>query len=258
MPAYAGAHADRVQRARELLATKGRREQSRFTFEGPTLLEEAVQSDVAIEEIYATEAVFAQNPMLQQLESRGVDVALVDDRTARKLSDLDTPTGLVAVTATRYASIAEILDSPLSLILADLNDPGNAGTLLRSAEAFGAGGIIFGRFGVDPYHPKVVRGAMGAIFRLKIAVASPEDVESVAGKSAATLLGLTAGGEPLSQAAFPQPTALVVGHERHGLGPWERLCRRHLAIPMRGPTESLNAAVAGSIALYEASRQAGR
>ncbi len=254
MPVHAGAHGDRVQRARDLLATKGRREQARFTFEGPTLLEEALQSGIEIEEIFATEGVFAQSPTLQELEARGIDVALVDDRTARKLSDLDTPTGLVAVTATRFATLTEILNAPLSLILADLNDPGNAGTLLRSAEAFGAAGVIFGRFGVDPYHPKVVRGAMGAIFRLKIAVASPDDIDSIADEFEATLLGLSASGESLSHVGFPPSAALLVGHERHGLGPWERLCARHVAIPMRGPTESLNAAVAGSIALYEASR----
>ena len=255
MPTRAGAHADRVQRARELLATKGRREYGRFTFEGPTLLNEALQSGVAIDEIYATDAVFDQNPALEALETRGIEIAIVDDRTARKLSDLDTPTGLVAVAPMRFASVAEILGSPLSLVLADLNDPGNAGTLLRSAEAFGAGGVLFGRFGVDPYHPKVVRSAMGAIFRLNIAVASPEDAESAAVETAATFYGLTADGDPITEAGFTPPSSIVVGHERQGLGTWERLCSRRLAIPMQGPTESLNAAVAGSIALYEASRR---
>ena len=255
MPTQAGAHSDRVARARELLATKGRREQSRFTFEGPTLLEEAVRRGIEIHEVYATEAAYAGSPAVAQLESRGVDVAIVDDRTARKLSDLDTPTGLVAVAETRFAPLADVLAAPLSLVLADLNDPGNAGTLLRSAEAFGAAGVVFGRFGVDPYHPKVVRGAMGALFGLKIAVATPDEAAEAQAGSNATFYGLTAGGAPLEEAQFAPPTTLIVGHERQGLGSWGRLSSRYVAISMHGPTESLNAAVAGSIALYEASKR---
>lgn len=254
MAIRAGAHADRVQRARELLTNKGRREQARFAFEGPTLLSEALASGVAIEEIFATEAAYEGNAGLQTLESRGVEIALVDDRTARKLSDLETPTGLVAVAPIRFAPPGQILSLPLSLVLADLNDPGNAGTLLRSAEAFGAGGAIFGRFGVDPYHPKVVRGAMGAIFRLTIAVATPEAVSAAAKEVGASLYGLTTRGRPLGEGRLEKPACVVVGHERHGLGTWGEICHERLSIPMRGPTESLNAAVAGSIALYEASR----
>lgn len=255
MPTTAGAHAERVQRARELLTNKGRRDQARFTFEGPTLLDEALKSGVPIEEIYATEAVFEANETLRDLDARGTDVAIVDERTARKLSDLDTPTGLVAVAPIRFAPLEAILASPLSLVLADLNDPGNAGTLLRSAEAFGAGGVVFGRFGVDPYHPKVVRGAMGAIFRLEIAVATPDDVAQAASETRTTFYGLTADGEPLTAAEFRAPSALIVGHERQGLGSWNEICTRRVAIPMRGPVESLNAAVAGSIALYEATKR---
>ncbi len=250
----AGAHADRVQRARELLSAKSRREQGRYAFEGTTLLEEALKSNVVIEEIYATETVFESSATLAELESRSVQIVLVDDRTARKLSDLETPTGLIAITPMHYAPLGAILSGDLSLILADINDPGNAGTLLRSAEAFGASGVIFGRFGVDPYHPKVVRGSMGALFRLPVAVATPDDAEPAAVRARTTILGLAADGEPLRRDAFVPPAALVVGHERHGLGSWERLCSKRLAIPMRGPVESLNAAVAGSVALYEATR----
>ncbi|HEV7178546.1 MAG TPA: RNA methyltransferase substrate-binding domain-containing protein, partial [Candidatus Baltobacteraceae bacterium] len=145
MPTRAGAHADRVQRARELLATKGRRDQMRYAFEGPTLLDEALASKVEIEELFVLERVFEAHPILSELEAGGTNVFLVDERTAAKLSDLQTPTGLVATTGIRYATLPEILARPLSLVLADINDPGNAGTLLRSAEAFGATGVIFGR-----------------------------------------------------------------------------------------------------------------
>ncbi len=139
------------------------------------------------------------------------------------------------------------------LVLADLNDPGNAGTLMRSAEAFGIDRVLFGARGAEPYHPKVVRAAMGAIFRQRIALATPLDLQPKLGDWCA--VGLAAAGEPLDGLEWPAKCLLVVGNERHGLGAWEALCAQFAAIRMSGRAESLNAAVAGSIALYEASRR---
>jgi TrmH family RNA methyltransferase len=138
------------------------------------------------------------------------------------------------------------------LVLADVADPANAGTLLRSAEAFGCGGVVFGSLGVEPYHPKVVRGSMGALFRLAVAVAEPPEVCAAAASEGVRLLGLAAEGRPLRDEDWERPAALVVGNERHGLGRWESLCEGLLGIPMAGQSESLSAGVAGSIALYEA------
>lgn len=254
MPLRTGAHGERVSRLRELLTTKGRREQGRYAFEGATLLDEAVAAGIDIEEVYATERVFETNPSVAKLDALGVDVFIIDDRVATKTSDLETPTGLVAVTPTRFAPLQTLLRGRLTLILADLNDPGNAGTLLRSAEAFGVTGVVFGRFGVDPYHPKVVRSSMGAIFRTPLAVASPDDAQPVLSALGSRTAGLMARGERIGASALAAVSVLIVGHERHGLGTWEALCNRRLAIPMAGGVESLNAAVAGSIALYEASK----
>ncbi len=254
MPTRAGAHNERVLAARALLSAKGRREQGAFCFEGPTLLAEAVRSGADITMLFVTDEAYARHEDVRTLDARGTPVLSVDDRTMHKLSDVETPSGVFAVTPLRYAALDEILCTPLTLVLADVNDPGNAGTLLRSAEAFGAGGAIFGRLGVDPYHPKVVRAAMGAIFRLRLAEADPVTLTEAAAAAGCQVLGLDAGGEDLRAMPPASRRALVVGHERRGLGPWEAACTRRIAIPMAGPTESLNAAVAGSIALYEASR----
>lgn len=251
MATLSGAHSDRVAAARELLDAKGRRAQGRFAFEGPTLLEEAIRSNIHLDEIFATSAVYERNAHLRNLEQRGTPIHLVDERTARKISDLETPPGLVCIAPLSYAKLDALLADPLTLVLADLNDPGNVGTLLRSAEAFGVGGVVFGNLGVDPYHPKVVRGAMGAIFRLKLAIAEPHEFAFAAKASGAEVIGLDAGGQPLRGAPYSPRTALVVGHERRGLGPWSDVVSRRVALRMTGPTESLNAAVAGSIALYE-------
>jgi RNA methyltransferase, TrmH family len=253
VPVHLGAHSDRLSGVRALLNVKGRTEAGRFAFEGPTLLDEARSSGVPIEEIYATEKAYAAAPAIAELEAEGTPVFIVDDRTARKISDLETPTGIVSITPLRLSPIAELLRGGV-LVLADLNDPGNAGTLLRSAVAFGATGVLFGNLGVDPFHPKVVRGAMGALFRLALATGTPEDLAAAARAVNVPVWGLAAGGKNLAAIEFPADFALVVGHERHGLGRWESACHNLAGIPMRGQAESLNAGVAGSIALYEALR----
>jgi TrmH family RNA methyltransferase len=259
MPQHIGAHHERIAFTRALLTKKGRTEGGAFSFEGATLLDEALNSGTPIHAVYATERAYEATPRLRELESGNITVYLVDERTFAKISDLETPSGILAVAGLRFSSLAEILGRPgITLVLADINDPGNAGALVRSAEAFGASGVVFGNLGVEPYHPKVVRSAMGTIFRLPLAVAEPETLGSVAESAGASLLGLTAGGKPIGEIAL-QPAnknrgtsaLLIVGHERHGLGRWAAVCTMLVGVPMKGPTESLNAAVAGSIALYE-------
>ncbi len=254
MPTQLGAHNTRIDLARDLLTKKGRRDQGAFSFEGATLLAEAIASNTPIDVLYVTQTAYEQTPVILDLESRGVPTYIVDDRTMRKISDVETPTGIVAIAPARFYGPAELLEMPgVVLILADLNDPGNAGTLLRSAEAFGVDRVIFGSRGAQPHHPKVVRSAMGAIFRMRIAVVTPADLHATLGDWSVT--GLASRGGPLDRLSWGDKNALLVGNERHGIGPWEYLCTRTAAIPMHGQAESLNAAVAGSIALYEATKR---
>ncbi len=250
MATIAGAHSERVRLARGLLSAKGRKEQQRFAFEGATLLAEAARTGAQVFEIFATREAYDRESLVREMETSGTAVYVVDVRTAEKLSDVETPSGIISIAPIRYAALDAVLSSRLSLVLADINDPGNAGTLLRSAEAFGAQGVVFGSNGVEPYHPKVVRAAMGAVFRLSLAVAEPMHVGSAADESDVEVLGLDARGDDIRAVKRAERSALVVGHERRGLGPWEAFCTHRVAIPMTGPAESLNAAVAGSIALY--------
>jgi len=255
MATLVGAHADRLRAVRSLRTVKGRRESRRFAYEGATLLAEARAAGLPIEELYATQAAYEESALVRELDAAGTPVFIVEAASAASISDVTTPSGILAVAQARLLGVEELMrrGSPL-LVLADVGDPANAGTLLRSADAFGCAGVVFGRLGVDPYHPKVVRGSMGAIFRLPMAVADPAATARAAAEAGVRLLGLAAGGTPLDAERWERPLALVVGHERHGLGPWDRLCERILAIPMKGRAESLSAAVAGSIALYEAAR----
>lgn len=252
MPLALGAQNARISYARELLTKRGREEHRAFAIEGATLLDEALRSGATVRELYVTDAA-ANAPAVAALDRSGVPTYLIADRTFAKISDVETPSGILAVVDLAPAPLEAMFAKPgLVLLVADLNDPGNLGTLLRAAEAFGAAGAIAGDAGVDPYHPKVVRAGMGAHFRLPIASGSPESVAAAARAAGAELVALAAGGTELGSLTWPERTVLVVGHERHGLGRWGSVCGTIAGIPMAPAAESLNAAVAGGIALYEA------
>lgn len=250
-----GRRAPRVTAVRSLRTPKGRREGRRFFFEGATLLHEAARSGVHLEALYVTAAAYAGSALVREMEAGGTPTFCVDDRTFASLSDVETPSGILAVAKERLDTLPALLArTGVLLVLADLNDPGNAGTLVRSAEAFGASGVLFGSLGVDPWHPKVVRAAMGSLFRMPVGVGSPPEFAAALATAGSVAFGLVRAGTPIERVAWPQRCALAVGHERHGLAAWEAACSQMLSVAMRGPVESLNAAVAGSIGLYEASK----
>jgi RNA methyltransferase, TrmH family len=253
MPTQLGAHSARLRAICALQTTKGRRESGRFAFEGPTLLHEAIAAGTRIAELYVTQAAYDAQPAVRMLESSGVPTFIVDARAAAKISDLESAPGILAVAEAATATPARLLSNDgIVLALADLNDPGNVGTLMRTAQAFGAAGIVAGRLGADPYQPKVVRAAMGAVFRLPIARADPAQLSAAAARSGRTVIGLAPAGASLEGFSWPAHCVVVVGGERRGLGRWKGACSVEVAIPMRASADGLNAAVAGSIALYEA------
>jgi TrmH family RNA methyltransferase len=252
VPTALSPHNPRLERVRDLRTPRGRREHGSFLLEGPTLLDEAARSGLAIAELYGTEAGFAANAdLVARLEAAGTPAFAIPERLLARLSDLETPPGILAVAPVPAIALAAMLARPGPvLLLAGVADPGNAGTLLRSAEAFGAAGGVFGRGGVDPFSPKVVRGAMGSLFRLPVAVASAEDVLQAAAASGRPIVAATLDGEPLDSAALPADAILAIGNERHGVGAFLPRWDRAVRIEQASATESLNAAVAGGILLY--------
>jgi TrmH family RNA methyltransferase len=206
MPIRLGIHADRLASVRALRLVKGRREQGRFAFEGTTLLEEARRSGFPIDELYCTPAAYDASALVRDLDASGIPVFIVDESRAAQISDLKTPSGVLAVAPMRLAGVEALLRTGgFVLVLADVSDPANAGSLLRSADAFGCAGVVFGGLGVDPYHPKVVRSSMGASFRLTIAVADPPELASAAASAGFHLVGLASGGACLSAEQLERP-----------------------------------------------------
>jgi TrmH family RNA methyltransferase len=253
-PSALGAHHPRLERLRELASPRGRREQGRFIIEGPTLLAEAYRSGLAPREIYLTaEGLAAHRGLLGNAPA--AETFLLADNVFARLSELDTPTGVLAVLDTGLAEVAAVLAKPGPLLLlAGVNDPGNAGTLLRSAEAFAAAGVLFGRGGVDPYNPKVVRAAMGSLFRLPHAVVEAQELLDAASVAGRPIVAADLSGDDLRAHVLPDNVIVAVGNERRGVGDWLPRWDRAVRIPQAEATESLNAAVAGSILLYELAR----
>ena len=254
VPVPLGAHSPKLDAVRALRTKAGRREHKRFTIEGPTLLEEALSSGVPIEALYATDAGFAKiGHLAERVE---VPVYMIADRAMAKLSDLETPPGSLAVVPAVLTPLARLLaEGEPVLLIAGVGDPGNAGTLLRSAEIFGMRGVIFGADAVEPYNPKVVRGSMGAIFRLAIAQASAEEVQSAARSESYALLATSREGTPLDQFRFARRSIVAVGNARRGVDAWLPSWDAAVSIPQRGRGESLNASVAGSIIIYALMQQ---
>jgi RNA methyltransferase, TrmH family len=250
-----GAHSPKLTAVRGLLTKRGRREQQRFAFEGPTLLVEALDAGVPIEAVYATEIAY-ESMASETRNAVRCPVYLLGERALERISDVATPSGIVAVAPLRLEPADALLASGApALLLAGLADPGNAGTLLRSAEIFGVQSILFAQGAVEPYNPKVVRAAMGALFRLRLAVLTDASVLDLAHAHRYVLVAEDRAGEALRTFTFPERTVVAVGHERHGvagrLPGWDAA----VAIPQVGGGESLNAAVAGSIVLYELAAQ---
>lgn len=254
MPTDLSPHNPRVERVRDLRTSKGRREARAFAAEGPTLLDEALRSGMQPREVYATAAGLARIDGAG-LEAAGAAVYTVTDKVFGRLTDLETPTGVLTVFTLPEHALADVLARPGPvLLLAGVSDPGNAGTLLRSAEAFGAAGALFGRGGVDPYAPKVVRAAMGSLFRLPVAACDAEELLAAAAAAGRPVVATDLAGDDVRTAGIPGNAIIAIGNERRGVRDWLPRWDQAVRIPHIGGTESLNAAVAGSIVLYEAAR----
>jgi TrmH family RNA methyltransferase len=256
VPTELGLHSPRIERTRELRTSGGRREQGRFAIEGPTLIAEALRSGIAIREIYGIPGRLAEHPEIGALEGPALPIFSVSPKIYARWSELESPPGILAVLDIPAADPAAILARPGAvLLLAGVNDPGNAGTLLRSAEAFGASGVLFGRGGADPYSPKVVRSAMGSLFRLPVATVEATWLAGAAKSAGRLIVAADVEGTDVAEAALPKNVILAVGNERRGVRDWLPGWDLCIRIPHQGPAQSLNAAMAGSILLYVLSRR---
>ncbi len=231
----------------------------RFLAEGPNLVEAAARRGV-IERVFATAAA-SQRYQAVLAGVPGLPVTGVTDRAMKALSETVTPAGLVAVCRTPGTGFDEILaaDPPLIVVAAEISDPGNAGTLIRLADAMGAAAVVFAGDTVDPFNGKCVRSSAGSIFAVPVVVESDTAlaIDRVR-RSGMQVLATALDGEVSlddTDDLLKARTAWVFGSEAHGL-PAEivALADRRIVIPMSGGIDSLNVAVAAAICLYQSAR----
>jgi len=228
--------------------------------EGPTLLREALAAKVPLTDVFVTPD--ADEGLVTDATARGAVVRWVTADVLARAVDTVTPQGVAAIArridVTVDDAVAAAAAGPLALVLVDVADPGNAGTLLRAAEAAGAAAVLFCGGSVDPCNPKCVRASAGALFHLPVAIGGEAEavLERLGEAGVRTAATVVRGGTPYDEADLAGPLAVVLGSEAHGLaaGLVEAIDLR-LSIPMAGRSESLNVAMAGSVLCFESLRQ---
>lgn len=241
----------RILELARLTRRRVRRERGEHLVEGPHAVADALAAGVVVE-------VFLSEGVDTGLDLAGVDVTTVSDGVLAKLADTRTPQGVVALARTRRPALEEVLGGILTVVLAGVSDPGNAGTVIRTADAAGASGVVLTAGSVDAYAPKTLRSAAGSTYHLPVVddVALDDVVRACRRRRIRTVcLDGSGTSSVFALEDSKEPIALFLGNEAHGT-PAEVLAAVDdvVGIPLVGDAESLNVAAAAAIALYAAAR----
>lgn len=244
-----------LSRVRRLARDRAfRRREGAYLVEGPTLVGEALAAGLGVD-LVLVPADAAPSEVVAAAEGSAVPCRLVDDALFDGLTTTRSSQPALAVVERHDVPVADLPVGGVVVVLAELADPGNAGTLVRSAEAFGASGMVFAG-GVDPYNPKCVRATAGSLFRLPFAVIEGEDavgqaLERLEASGRHCWGSVAEGGVAPTEVPDDRSVALLLGNEPHGLS--EAVvgrCAGLVTVATTGVGESLNVAVAGSVLLY--------
>ena len=257
-PAYmiTSNHNPRIKFVRALQGrARERRDAGAFVADGVRLVEEAANSNWIFQFALYDETLNERGKILvENLKSRGVEVEEVSASVMKSLSETETPQGILAVL--EFTQLPVVPHFDFILIPDQIRDPGNLGTLLRTAAATGVQAVLIPPETTDAFSPKVLRSGMGAHFRLPIIPKSWEEIEQVVEASSLQVLIADMGGNSCWETDLCQSLALIVGSEAEGASDAARkLADQQISIPMSGAVESLNAGVAGSILMFEVVRQ---
>jgi TrmH family RNA methyltransferase len=249
----------RVKQLRAAFVGQDRLSAGLLGIEGEHLLEEAIRSGIAVRTIFLTE-----RQTVPEVASRtGAEVVWLTREVFASAVETRSPQGIAALIEPPKFELTDILkrqEVPLVVVAAGLQDPGNLGTIVRSAEAFGASGVITTAGTVSAWNPKTVRASVGSVFRMPVVEATRKEVGQLQQIHGIRLLAAVGRAEAGVRSAhdvdLSRPSAFLIGHEGSGLaGEWMELAEDRITIPCPGPVESLNAAVAAALLLYEASQQ---
>lgn len=242
-----------------------RKKQKLFVVEGTKMYEEVPENDLIA--TYLSEKFYDNNVKIgkisKEIEKRlnKQDYYIVADNVFKNMSDTVTPQGILAIVRQKEYELSDILDNSkhqVFMVLENIQDPGNLGTIVRTGEGAGIAGIIMNKETVDVYNPKVIRSTMGSIYRVPLMVSENlEETLDVLSENNVTIYAAhLKGSEYYTDGMYTGSTAFLIGNEGNGLS--ERISNKAhklIKIPMDGKVESLNASVAASILMYEAKRQ---
>jgi TrmH family RNA methyltransferase len=246
----------KIKLVRALLGrARERHEANAFVVEGVRLVEEAARSNWGFRFVLYDESLKKRGKSLvETLAARGADVEMVSEGLMKSLSETETPQGILAVLELTNLPIP---DPPNFILIPDqIRDPGNLGTLLRTAAAAGVQTVLLPPETTDAFAPKVVRSGMGAHFRLPIHAMTWDEIEQFTKSANLQIYLADMDGTSCWETDLRQPLALIVGGEAEGASEHARkLANGQIRIPMVGKIESLNAGVAGSVLMFEVVRQ---
>jgi TrmH family RNA methyltransferase len=223
------------------------------------LLEEALRSGRDCEMVLVSEDARPRVEAIVRASRRNVPVRVVDNSLLSKAAAAETPQGVIALVRPPSWTLDDLFGrDSLVVVLDGVQDPGNAGAMVRAAEAFGATGIVFLRDTASPFNPKTLRASAGSLFRLPYVFGIEREAarQKLRARKLQVLAAGAESGQPPDRVNWKTPTALVIGSEAHGVSAALRRDATAVRIPTRG-VESLNASVAAAVLLYEASRQRG-
>lgn len=248
----------RVKQLRAAFAGHAKLSGGMVAIEGDHLLAEALRSGMVLKTVFVSE-----RREIPAIVPRGVEVVRLTDEIFESAVETRSPQGVAALTVPPISTMADVLGgTPLILIAAGVQDPGNLGTLVRSAEAFGATAILTTPGTVSAWNQKALRASVGSVFRMPVVAATAEEVAALKSRGVRLLAAVGSddfGTTAAYDADFSAACALMIGNEGAGLtAEWMEMADSRVTIPCPGPVESLNAAIAGSLLLYEASRQRSR
>jgi len=254
----------RVVAARRLHRRREREATGRFLAEGPQAVGEALDAPGVVAELFGTPAALDRYAELTASAARtGVPISPLTDDALAALTETVAPQGLVAVCQRVDVPLRAALDRAprLVTVLAEIRDPGNAGTVLRTADAAGAGAVVFAGDAVDPYNGKCVRASAGSLFHVDVVrVAEPAEVVSALRASGLAVLAASGHGETdldelADRGGLDRPTAWLFGSEAHGLpAALAEAADARVRVPLHGRAESLNLAAAAAVCLYASAR----
>jgi len=250
-----------IRRIRALLDPEARKAEARMVVEGVRMLEEVLDAGVPVEVlVYDPHALAGPRgeALLDRARRHGARLVTAAPHVVAACSQVDTPQGLVAVVERSPAALSDLLNvAGLVVVVADrLQDPGNLGTIIRTADAAGATAVLATHGTVDPSNPKVVRATMGSLFHLPVVTAPAEEAVALLRQHGVRILVADQSGAiSYEEADYHAPLAVVLGNEGEGPDPvWRTVAEATVRIPLYGRAESLNVAVAAALLLYEVRR----